>query len=76
MIHTPSAVKSRVTAGEQLAMPEVPSLPMKVTVTALWCQPAAFARGSAKALTVGGLASRLMVTEAELAPAEFAAVHV
>src|SRR5262249_9609040 len=80
LVHVPEALcpsPSDRTIGEsQLKMPDTPSVPANVTVTAFLRQPAELAAGFAEAVTRGDVASRLMVIEAEPVPAEFFAVQV
>ena len=53
-----------VTSGVQLAMPERPSWPVKLTVTFVLFQAAVFGCGVAAACAVGGVLSRPISTVA------------
>jgi hypothetical protein len=70
----PSVVN--VIGAVQLAMPDKASAPLKVTVTLVLFQPAAFGAGDAAAAAVGAVRSILTVTEAvRTNPAPFVAVQ-
>jgi hypothetical protein len=66
----------RVLFGPQATIPEVASAQVKLTVTSVLFQLSAFVAGERLPLIVGGVASRLMVTDLESVPPALVAVQV
>jgi hypothetical protein len=79
-VHVPEAfwlMPSDRTIGEaQLNTPETPSAPVNLTVTAVLRHPAEFGPGFADAVTLGAVASLLIVMEADAVPEALVAVQV
>ena len=65
-----------VVGGEQLAMPEVESIPVKVTVTEELFHPYVSGIGASVPPTTGGVVSRLIVTDCDAEPPAPVAEHV